>query len=58
MASGDSASLSVSGPVVLSGSALLRLTITAGDGPTLVEARLAYEPGGCRFPLLITELHG
>jgi hypothetical protein len=55
---GESATLSVSGPVVASGSALLRMTIVAGSRLTLVEARIGHAPGACRFPLLITELRG
>ncbi len=58
VANGDSATLPVSGPVVASGEALLRMTIAAGDRLTLIEARIAFTGDGCRFPLLITELRG
>jgi hypothetical protein len=55
---GESATLSVSGPVVATGSALLRMTVATGSMLTLIEARVGYESGTCRFPLLITELRG
>jgi hypothetical protein len=55
---GETAGLAISGPVVASGDALLRMTIASADRVALVEARVAYTGEGCRFPLLITELHG
>lgn len=52
------ATLEVAGPVVVSGQALERFTIAVSGRLTLIEARLAFGPAGCRFPLLITELRG
>jgi hypothetical protein len=49
--------ISVSGPAV-TGGALVRFEILAGQQVTLVEARIASDATGCRFPLLISELHG
>jgi hypothetical protein len=51
------ATLNVSGPVVSSGEASFRFTISVPGRLTTVEARLAFgAPGACRFTALATEL--
>lgn len=51
------ATISVSGPAV-TGGALVRFEIQAGQQVTLIEARLAAIASACKFPLLISELNG
>lgn len=46
---GGSASVMVSGPVVLEGRSLVKFTIAIGDRVTLVEARLVFAGGVCSF---------
>lgn len=53
---GGTALLSVSGPVVSSGSALLRMTIAAAGRLTTIDARIAFSGAGCLAPVAVTEL--
>jgi hypothetical protein len=53
---GHSASVSVSGPVVAEGRALVKFTIATGDKLTLIEARIAFSDGACVFNAAASEL--
>jgi hypothetical protein len=50
------ASMSVSGPVVLSGAARVGFTISVAGRVTTIEARLAITGDTCRFTAVVTEL--
>jgi hypothetical protein len=55
VASGGTASISVSGPTVDSGRNLLRFTIAIGDRVTEIEARVHAVPGACQLTALVSE---
>ena len=56
LAEGGSASVSVSGPVVAEGRALVKFTIATGDRLTLIEARIIFSGAECSFNAVATEI--
>ena len=57
LANGGSASVSVSGPVVAEGRALVKFTVATGSRLTLIEARIVFSPPGiCSFNAFAIEL--
>ena len=53
---GGNASVSVSGPSVLDGSALVKFTASTPGRLTLIEARIVFSAGNCLFNAAATEL--